>query len=276
MSKLLENPEAQQEADDMEVAQSEAPLMEHLVELRQRLIYSLAAIAVLFVVCFFFAGQIFNLLLGPFESARGSIDDVELIYTAPQEFFFTQLKVALFSAIFLAFPVIAIQIYGFIAPGLYKRERKAFLPFLFATPILFVLGASLVYFGVMPLALKFFISLEQAAGSGQASIQMVTKVSEYLSLIMALLLAFGLCFQLPVVLVLLASAEFISSDNLKAWRKYAIVAILTVAAFLTPPEPMTQIGLAVPVFLLYELSILAVRMVERSRKPVEADTDSSK
>ncbi|TDQ66229.1 sec-independent protein translocase protein TatC [Maritalea mobilis] len=275
MSKLLENPEAQQEADDMEVAQSEAPLMEHLVELRQRLIYSLAAIAVLFVVCFFFAGQIFNVLLGPFERAVGNIEDVELIYTAPQEFFFTQLKVALFSAIFLAFPVIAIQIYRFIAPGLYKRERKAFLPFMFATPILFVLGASLVYFGVMPLALKFFISLEQT-GSGQASIQMVTRVSEYLSLTMTLLLAFGFCFQLPVVLVLLASAELISSDNLKAWRKYAIVAILTVAAFLTPPEPMTQIGLAVPVFLLYELSILAVRMVERSRKPVEADTDSSK
>ncbi len=275
MSKLLENPEAQQEADDMEVAQSEAPLMEHLVELRQRLIYSLAAIAVLFVVCFFFAGQIFNVLLGPFERAVGNIEDVELIYTAPQEFFFTQLKVALFSAIFLAFPVIAIQIYRFIAPGLYKRERKAFVPFMFATPILFVLGASLVYFGVMPLALKFFISLEQT-GSGQASIQMVTRVSEYLSLTMTLLLAFGFCFQLPVVLVLLASAELISSDNLKAWRKYAIVAILTVAAFLTPPEPMTQIGLAVPVFLLYELSILAVRMVERSRKPVEADTDSSK
>lgn len=274
MSKLLENPELQQQADDLEVAQSEAPLMEHLVELRQRLIYSLAAIAVLFVICFFFAGQIFNILLGPFESAVGNIEDVELIYTAPQEFFFTQLKVALFTAIFLAFPVIAIQIYGFIAPGLYKRERKAFLPFMFATPILFILGASLVYFGVMPLALKFFISLEQG-GAGQASIQMVTRVSEYLSLTMTLLLAFGFCFQLPVILVLLASAELINSDNLKSWRKYAIVAILTVAAFLTPPEPMTQIGLAVPVFLLYELSILAVRLVERSRKPVEGATDQN-
>lgn len=274
MSKLLENPEAQREAEDQEVAQSEAPLMEHLIELRTRLIYSLVAIAVLFVVCFFFASQIFNILLGPFERAVGNVEDVELIYTAPQEFFFTQLKVALFSAIFLAFPVIAIQIYRFIAPGLYKRERRAFLPFIIATPILFVLGASLVYFGVMPLAMKFFISLEQT-GSGQASIQMVTRVSEYLSLTMTLLLAFGLCFQLPVVLVLLATADLISSDNLKSWRKYAIVGILTLAAFLTPPEPMTQLGLAVPVFLLYELSIFAVRFVERSRKPLESDTDSS-
>lgn len=274
MSKLLENTEAQREAEDQEVAQSEAPLMEHLVELRQRLIYSLVAIAVLFVVCFFFASQIFNILLGPFERAVGNVEDVELIYTAPQEFFFTQLKVALFSAIFLAFPVIAIQIYRFIAPGLYKRERRAFLPFIIATPILFILGASLVYFGVMPLAMKFFISLEQT-GSGQASIQMVTRVSEYLSLTMTLLLAFGLCFQLPVVLVLLATADLISSDNLKSWRKYAIVGILTLAAFLTPPEPMTQLGLAVPVFLLYELSIFAVRFVERSRKPLESDTDSS-
>ncbi|WP_424981296.1 twin-arginine translocase subunit TatC [Maritalea sp. S77] len=274
MSKLLENPEAQQDADDQEVAQSEAPLMEHLVELRQRLIYSLVAVAVLFVACFFFASQIFNILLGPFERAVGNIEDVELIYTAPQEFFFTQLKVALFSAIFLAFPVIAIQIYRFIAPGLYKRERRAFLPFIVATPILFILGASLVYFGVMPLAMKFFISLEQT-GSGQASIQMVTRVSEYLSLTMTLLLAFGFCFQLPVILVLLATAELISSDNLKSWRKYAIVGILTLAAFLTPPEPMTQLGLAVPVFLLYELSILAVRLVERSRKPLESETDSS-
>jgi len=234
----------------------------------------LVAIAVLFVVCFFFASQIFNILLGPFERAVGNVEDVELIYTAPQEFFFTQLKVALFSAIFLAFPVIAIQIYRFIAPGLYKRERRAFLPFIIATPILFILGASLVYFGVMPLAMKFFISLEQT-GSGQASIQMVTRVSEYLSLTMTLLLAFGLCFQLPVVLVLLATADLISSDNLKSWRKYAIVGILTLAAFLTPPEPMTQLGLAVPVFLLYELSIFAVRFVERSRKPLESDTDSS-
>ncbi|MCF4098283.1 twin-arginine translocase subunit TatC [Maritalea mediterranea] len=274
MTELLDDQQKRQESDDQEIAESEAPLMEHLVELRQRLIYSLAAIAVFFVVAFFFASQIFNVLLGPFERAVGNIEDVELIYTAPQEFFFTQLKVALFTAIFLAFPLIATQIYRFIAPGLYKRERKAFLPFIVATPILFVLGASLVYFGVMPLALKFFISLEQT-GSGQASIQMVTRVSEYLSLTMTLLLAFGFCFQLPVVLVLLATAELISSDNLKSWRKYAIVGILTLAAFLTPPEPMTQIGLAVPVFLLYELSIFAVRFVERSRKPLETDTDSS-
>ncbi len=257
MNKMLKGP-------DDEVSQSEAPLLEHLVELRTRLIYSFAAIAVLFVVCFFFANPIFNVLLGPFERAVGNIDDVELIYTAPQEFFFTQLKVALFGAIFLAFPVIAAQIYMFVAPGLYKRERSAFIPYLIATPTLFIMGASLVYFGVMPLAMRFFISLEQNA-AGQASIQMVTRVSEYLSLTMTLLLAFGLCFQLPVILTLLARAEMITADNLRAWRKYAVVAILTLAAFLTPPEPMTQIGLAVPVFLLYELSIFAVLFVERSR-----------
>jgi len=263
MNKMLENP-------DDEVTQSEAPLLEHLIELRTRLIYSFAAIAVLFVLCFFLAGQIYSVLLGPFvQAVGGAVEDVSLIYTAPQEAFFTELKVALFGAIFLAFPVIASQVYMFVAPGLYKKERAAFVPYLIATPVLFILGASLVYFGVMPLAMRFFLSFEQNA-PGQASIQMLTRVSEYLSLTMTLLLAFGLCFQLPVILTLLARAELITAENLKAWRKYAIVAILTVAAFLTPPEPMTQIGLAVPVFLLYELSIFAVRFVERSRAKREA------
>lgn len=270
MTKLLES------RDEDEVNKSEAPLMEHLIELRTRLIYSLAAIAVLFIVCFFLAGNIYAILLGPFVQAVGGVvEDVSLIYTAPQEAFFTELKVALFGAIFLAFPVIASQVYMFVAPGLYKHERAAFLPYLIATPVLFILGAALVYYGVMPLAMRFFLSFEQNA-PGQASIQMLTQVSEYLSLTMTLLLAFGFCFQLPVVLTLLARAELITADNLKAWRKYAIVAILTVAAFLTPPEPMTQIGLAVPVFLLYELSIFAVRFVERSRKSSEdASSDQS-
>lgn len=267
MNKMLENP-------NDEVTQSEAPLMEHLVELRTRLIYSFAAIALLFVFCFFFAGQIYTVLLGPFvQAVGGSVEDVSLIYTAPQEAFFTELKVALFGAIFLAFPVIASQVYMFVAPGLYKRERAAFVPYLIATPILFLLGASLVYFGVMPLAMRFFLSFEQNA-PGQASIQMLTRVSEYLSLTMTLLLAFGLCFQLPVILTLLARAELITAENLKSWRKYAIVAILAVAAFLTPPDPMTQIGLAVPVFLLYELSIFAVKFVERSRAKREAESEN--
>lgn len=260
-----------------EVTQSEAPLMEHLIELRTRLIYSFSAIAVLFVVCFFLAGEIYTILLGPFvQAVGGAVEDVSLIYTAPQEAFFTELKVALFGAIFLAFPILASQVYMFVAPGLYKRERAAFIPYLIATPVLFILGASLVYFGVMPLAMRFFLSFEQG-GAGQASIQMMTRVSEYLSLTMTLLLAFGLCFQLPVILTLLARAELITSDNLKSWRKYAIVAILAVAAFLTPPDPMTQIGLAVPVFLLYEISILAVRLVERSRakRQAEAEKDAS-
>jgi len=275
MNKILDTAEENEVVEvKTEVGESEAPLMEHLIELRQRLIYSALAIAALFVVCFFFANPIFNILLGPFERAVGNISEVELIYTAPQEFFFTQLKVALFAAIFLAFPVIASQVYMFVAPGLYKKERSAFLPYLIATPVLFVIGASLVYFGVMPLAMRFFLSLEQQGG-GQASIQMLTRVSDYLSLTMTLLLAFGICFQLPVILTLLARAELITADNLKSWRKYAVVAILTVAAFLTPPEPMTQIGLAVPVFLLYELSIFAVRFVERSREKRRAAEDEA-
>lgn len=260
---MADSPDKNEEID--ELAGTEAPLIEHLTELRQRLIYSLVALAVLFVICFFFSSQLFDFLLGPYKAAVGRIEDVELIYTAPQEFFFTKLSVALFAAIAFAFPVIAVQIYGFIAPGLYKNERKAFIPYLIATPILFIIGAACVYYGVMPLALRFFLGMQES-GEGNVSIQMVTRVSEYLSLIMTLLLAFGVCFQLPVVLTLLARIELIDSGNLKSWRKYAIVVVLIVAAFLTPPDPISQISLAVPMMLLYEVSILSVKWVERSRK----------
>lgn len=255
-------------APEDELAGTEAPLLEHLIELRKRLVLSLAVIAVLFVGCFFIADQLFMFLLGPFERAAGGIEEVRLIFTAPQEFFFTKLTVALFAAIFLAFPILASQIYGFIAPGLYKKERGAFLPYLLATPILFVLGASVMYFGVLPLALGFFLS-QEISGEGLASIEMLPRVSEYLGLIMTLLLAFGVCFQLPIVLTLLASIEVVDSKKLKSWRKYAFVAILVVAAFLTPPDPISQLGLALPLLLLYEVSILSVRMVERRRKPVD-------
>ena len=252
-----------------ELASSEAPLIEHLTELRKRLIFSVVAIAVLFVVFFFVADHIFLFLLGPFERAAGSIEGVRLIYTAPQEFFFTKLSVALFAALFAAFPIIASQLYAFVAPGLYKNERGAFLPYLLATPILFAVGAAVMFYGVLPLALSFFLSQEVNA-TGGATIEMLPRVSEYLSLIMTLLFAFGICFQLPIILTLLASIELVDSKKLKSWRKYAIVAILFVAAFLTPPDPISQLGLALPLLLLYEVSILSVKIVERRRAKKEA------
>ncbi|ESR23547.1 twin-arginine translocase subunit TatC [Lutibaculum baratangense] len=258
--------------DDIEA--SRAPLIEHLIELRRRLLYSVIALAIGFVFCFFFAADIFNILLKPYEWAVGSVKDLELIYTAPQEYFFTQLKIALFGGLFLSFPVIASQIYMFVAPGLYKNERGAFLPFLVATPILFLAGASLVYFITMPLVMEFFLSMEQAGGEGQARIQLVARVSEYLGLIMTLIFAFGLCFQLPVLLTLLGRVGLATSEGLKTKRKYAIVITFAVAAFLTPPDPISQIGLALPTLLLYEISIISVRMIERKRLQAEAEAEA--
>jgi sec-independent protein translocase protein TatC len=192
-----------------------------------------------------------------------------MIYTAPQEFFFTQVKLAIFGAIFIAFPVIASQIYMFVAPGLYRNERQAFLPYLIATPILFLLGAALVYFVAMPLAMKFFLSMQQT-GDTQVQIHLTAKVSEYLSLIMALILGFGICFQLPVLLTLLARAGLITADGLKRYRRHAILGVFVVAAVLTPPDPISQISLAIPTILLYELSIFAVRLVEKKRAAAQA------
>ena len=257
-----------------EIKNTEAPLIEHLIELRMRLVKSLIGIAIAFVVCFYFAQDIFNLLLYPYEQAVGENTDIQLIYTAPQEFFFTQLKLALFGALFIAFPVIAGQLYMFVAPGLYKNEQKAFLPFLIATPFLFVLGAALVYFGVMPLAMEFFLGLEQQGIEGQASIKLTARVSEYLGLIMTLIFAFGLCFQLPVILTLMARAGLATSDGLKSKRKYAVVGTFGLAAVLTPPDPISQIGLALPTLILYEISIISVKMVEKKRKEAEALRDA--
>ncbi len=248
-----------------EIESSKAPLVTHLIELRSRLMKALIAMAIAFVICFFFATEIFNLLIWPLERAVGDASDVEMIYTAPQEYFFTQLKIALFGAIFIAFPVIAGQIYMFVAPGLYSNEKSAFLPYLIATPILFLMGASLVYFFVMPFAMEFFLGMEQS-GDGVAQISLVPRVSEYLGLIMTLILAFGFCFQLPVLLTLMARAGMVTSEGLKKKRKYAVVIVFGVAAFMTPPDPISQIGLAIPTMLLYELSIFSVRSVERKRK----------
>lgn len=257
----------QEDIDEVEA--SKAPLIEHLVELRQRLLWAVVAIFIAFIVCFAFAKPIYNLLLWPYKWAVGEGAPIEMIYTAPQEFFFTQLKLALFGAIFIAFPVIATQIYMFVAPGLYRHERGAFIPYLIATPLLFLLGAAVVYFIAMPLAMTFFLSMQQAGGEGEAAIKLTARVSEYLSLIMTLILAFGFCFQLPVVLTLLARIGVVNSNSLKSFRRYAIVAVFVVAAILTPPDPISQIGLALPTILLYEVSIWCVRFVEKKREEQE-------
>lgn len=248
-----------------EIDNSSAPLVEHLIELRSRLVKAMLAIAVFFVICFIFADDIFNLLVVPFERAAGEDTQIKLIYTAPQEYFFVQLKIALFGALFVAFPVIATQIYKFVAPGLYQNERGAFLPFLVATPILFVMGSALVYFVVMPLAMGFFLTMQQSGGDGRATIELLPKVSEYLGLIMTLIFAFGFVFQLPVVMTLLARVGLVTADGLKSKRKYAVVAAFVAAAVLTPPDPISQLGLAIPTMLLYELSIWSARIVEKQR-----------
>ena len=250
------------------------PLVEHLVELRRRLIWSIGAFFIAFLACFSQAKHLFNLLVIPYKWAvlwAGlSLEKSELIYTAPQEFFFTQIKVSMFGAMVIAFPVIAAQIYKFVAPGLYKNERSAFLPFLIASPLLFLLGAALVYFFFTPMVMWFFLAMQQAPGEGEVAISLMPKVSEYLSLIMTLVFSFGLVFQLPVVTTLLARAGFLTSKTLAEKRKYAIVIAFVVAAVLTPPDPMSQIGLALPTILLYEISIFATRLIERKRLEAEA------
>jgi len=245
----------------------EIGFISHLTELRSRLINSFIFLFIFFAICYFFAEYIYGFLVDPYaEAVKDGKFERRLIFTALQETFLTYLKVAFFASFFVTSPFILIQIWKFIAPGLYEDEKSAIMPYLIITPILFFLGGALVYYLVMPLAIKFFLSFESSGVVTSLPIQLEAKVNEYLSLVMKLIFAFGLSFQLPVVLSLLARIGVVDSEFLKTRRKYVVVIIFAAAAILTPPDPITQIGLAIPLLILYELSILSVSIIEKKSK----------
>ena len=256
---------------DAEIDATKAPLMDHLIELRSRLIKALYAFFAAFFVCFYFSRAIYNILTWPYVRVVGS-EKATLIATHFLEQFYTNVRLSMFGAGIVAFPVIATQIYKFVAPGLYRNEKQAFLPYLFATPIFFVAGAMLVYFGVMPLLIRFSVSLQQVNQPGEATIELLPKVNEYLSLIMTLVFAFGAAFQLPVVLTLLGQVGIIDSKWLSSMRRYAVVGVTGLAAILTPPDLISMCSLALPMLLLYEGAVIAVKMIEKRREADKTKT----
>jgi sec-independent protein translocase protein TatC len=264
-------PEGEEELDEVE--QHRMPLIEHLIELRRRLLYALIALVIAFVGCYLVAEQIYQFLVHPLAGVLG--ENGRLIYTALHEVFFTYIKIAFFAAVCITFPILAGQLWAFVAPGLYRNERRAFLPFLIASPILFAIGVALVYYVIFPIAWQFFGSFQTLGGGGELAIQLEPKVNEYLSLVMTLMFAFGLCFQLPVLLILMARTGLVSAAGLVQKRKYAIVITFAVAAILTPPDPFTQIMLAIPILVLYEISIFGARMIEKKRAQARAEAEAS-
>lgn len=249
------------------------PLIEHIIELRKRLMWSIVALVITFILCYLVVEEIYAFLVRPLADLVQGQEGRRLIYTALHEAFFTYLKLAFFGALCLTFPILAGQLWAFIAPGLYKNEKRAFLPFLMATPVLFLAGAALVYYFVFPLAWAFFLGFESPGTDTMLAIELEPKVGDYLSLVMKLIFAFGLSFQLPVVLMLMARAGLVTADSLAKKRKYAVVITFAVAAFLTPPDVITQIGLGIPILLLYEISIIGARIIEKRRN--EAETEAT-
>ncbi len=248
---------------------TETPLIEHLIELRRRLLYSAVTFLAAFCVAYYFAPEIFTLLTKPLVTSFGNIEGRRLIYTGLTEAFMTYIKVALFSASFISFPIIIIQAWLFVAPGLFSHEKKAFIPFLFGVPILFSIGALFAYFVVIPTAWKFFIQFETPAMIGQLPIQLEARMQEYLALIMQLLLVFGISFQLPIILILLTKLGVVQKQSLEKNHKYAFLFIMIASAFLTPPDVLSMLFLSIPLYLLYEGSLQLLRFSEKSLPKME-------